>query len=134
VVEFRNLATTPAIGNQLHALQYGRLAGFQQLRANGIMTDKFTSALLAALNESAEIKESDWSSLEAVLRGPIDAVDAVGEKGRVGRVAIDTVEATDAVEPVAPVEVRRQAAAPQTAENRFAATISSGMAKIRSGR
>jgi hypothetical protein len=68
-----------------------------------IMTDRFMSAALAALNESAEVKESDWNSIEAVLRGSHD-----------------------------PVDVGLQAAGPQLPENRFAATISSGLAKIRS--
>ena len=36
------------------------------------MPDKLTSALLAALNESAEIKESDWLQLERTLRGHLD--------------------------------------------------------------
>lgn len=68
------------------------------------MADKFTSALLAALNESAEINESDWNAIEPVPRAPID-----------------------------PVEVELHAAGPLVSENRFAATISSVMAKIRSG-
>jgi hypothetical protein len=70
-----------------------------------IMPDRFASALLAALNESAEVKESDWNSIEAVLRGSLNLVDT---------------------EP--------QLASAQISENRFAATVSSGMAKIRSGR
>src|SRR3979411_366344 len=37
-----------------------------------IMTEIFMSAVLAALNESAEVKESDWNSIEAVLRGSHD--------------------------------------------------------------
>lgn len=68
------------------------------------MTDRFMSAVLAALNESAEVKESDWNSIERVLRGSLDSID-----------------------------VQPQMAGLHTAENRFAATISSGMAKIRSG-
>lgn len=67
------------------------------------MTDRFMSAVLAALNESAEVKESDWNSTETVLRGPADQAGI-------------------------------QAPAPQAAEDRFAATVSSCMAKIRSGR
>jgi hypothetical protein len=63
------------------------------------------SVVLAALNQSAEVKESDWNSIEAVLRGPVGLVD-----------------------------VGLQAAGSQVSENRFAATISSGMARIRSGR
>ena len=69
----------------------------------GPMPDRLTSALLAALNESTEIKESDWQQLERVLRGRLDAGDG------------------------------RPAAEPRTgSENRFAATICSGMAKVRS--
>ena len=92
------------------------------------MTDKFTSALLAALNESAEMKESDWNSIEAVLRQPIDAVDPI-EKN-------DAADQGAAIEPAEPVDVEWQTAPQfperQDGENRFAATISSGMAKIRS--
>jgi hypothetical protein len=36
------------------------------------MSDDFTSTLLAALNESAEVNETDWRSVEAVLRGRAD--------------------------------------------------------------
>ena len=61
------------------------------------------SVVLAALNQSAEVKESDWNSIEAVLRGSVDAAD-----------------------------VGLQAVGQQVSENRFAATVSSGMAKIRS--
>lgn len=68
------------------------------------MSDRFTDALLAALNESAEANESDWDSVAAVLREPVDLVD-----------------------------VPAQQPAP-TSENRFAATVSSCMAKIREGR
>ena len=68
-----------------------------------IMTDRFMSAALAALNQSAEVDESDWNSIEAVLRGSVD-----------------------------PVDVEPRAVRPQVSENRFAATISSGMAKVRS--
>jgi hypothetical protein len=64
------------------------------------MPESFTSALLAALNDSTVVKESEWAAVEAVLRGhPIK------------------------LEP-RPVEL--------ASENRFAATISSGMAKVRS--
>ena len=69
------------------------------------MTDRIMSAVLAALNQSAEVKESDWNSIEAVLPGPVGLVD-----------------------------VSLKAAGSQVSENRFAATISSGMARIRSGR
>jgi predicted negative regulator of RcsB-dependent stress response len=66
------------------------------------MTDKFLSAVLTALNESAEVKESDWNSIEAVLRGQAVLADT-----------------------------RRKTAVSQVSDNRFAATISCGMAKIR---
>ena len=69
------------------------------------MTDRFMTAVLAALNESAEVKEADWHSIEALLRGSVDPVDVVP-----------------------------RAAGPQVSENRFAATICSGIAKVRSGR
>jgi len=66
------------------------------------MPDKLTSALLAALNESTEIKDSDWLQLERALRGQVDGAD------------------------------RRPDIEPKTAsENRFAATVCSGMAKVR---
>jgi len=66
------------------------------------MPDKLTSALLAALNESTEIKASDWLQLESALRGQLDGAD------------------------------RRPDIGPKTAsENRFAATVCSGMAKVR---
>lgn len=64
------------------------------------MPDRLTSALLAALNESTEIKESDWLQLERALRG-------------------DGADSRRGVEPNA------------GSENRFAATICSGMAKVR---
>jgi hypothetical protein len=66
------------------------------------MPDRLTSALLAALNESTEIKESDWLQLERALRGQSDGTD--GKPG---------------VEPKT------------DSENRFAATVCSGMAKVR---
>jgi hypothetical protein len=72
-----------------------------------IMADRFTSALLAALNEAAEVKEGDWNSIEAVLRAPV------------GRQASGALPAQGSG---------------SLPENRFAATISSGMARIRSGR
>ena len=70
------------------------------------MSDRFTDALLAALNEAAEEDESDWDSIAAVLRGPVAPADA------------QTQEAVD----------------PPASENRFAATVSSCMARIREGR
>ena len=66
------------------------------------MPDRLTSALLAALNESSEIKESDWLQLERALRGQSDEVDSKPD-----------------VEPKA------------GSENRFATTVCSGMAKVR---
>ena len=68
----------------------------------GSMPDRLTSALLAALNESTEIKEGDWLQLERALRGQLDGVDRKPD-----------------VEPKA------------GSENRFAATVCSGMAKVR---
>ena len=70
-----------------------------------IMTDRFMSAALAALNQSAEVEERVWNSIEAVLPRPVGLVD-----------------------------VSLKVAGSQVSENRFAATISSGMARIRSGR
>lgn len=70
------------------------------------MSDRLTSALLAALNESTEIKESDWLTLERALRGQLDRLESL-----------------PATEPTAGLENR--------SENRFAATVCSGMAKIR---
>jgi hypothetical protein len=67
------------------------------------MPDRLTSVLLAALNQSTEIKESDWLQLEGALRGQLDGVES------------------------------RPGVEPKTAsENRFAATVCSGMAKVRS--
>ena len=40
-----------------------------------IMPDRFSSGLPAALNDSVEVKESDWNSIAAVLRGPINPPD-----------------------------------------------------------
>ena len=68
------------------------------------MPDNFTSALLAALNNSAEIKAGDWASIEAVLRPSQGASD--GGQQSLGF----------------------------SPENRLAATVSSGMAKIRARR
>ena len=96
------------------------------------MTDKFTSALLAALNESGEVKESDWRSIEAVLRGPLEQPAPLEAIKPVDQVA--PVEPVDPFEAAAPSEAAVTAprpATPWTAENRFAAMISSGMAKIR---
>ena len=78
----------------------GMTAGWR--KRMGPMPDKLTSALLAALNESTEIKDSDWLQLERALRGQVDGAD------------------------------RRPDIEPKTAsENRFAATVCSGMAKVR---
>lgn len=70
------------------------------------VSDRLTSALLAALNESTEIKESDWLTLERALRGQLDRLDSLH-----------------------PTE--RNAGLESRSENRFAATVCSGMAKIR---
>jgi hypothetical protein len=70
------------------------------------MSDKFTDALLKALNESTEVKESDWNSIAAVLRGPTVAAAAPSQ---------ETI-------------------CLPASENRYAATVSSCMAKIREGR
>jgi hypothetical protein len=65
------------------------------------MADSFTGALLAALNNSTVVKESEWAAVEAALRG-------------------------------SETKLEPQRVVLQTSENRFAATISSGLAKIRS--
>jgi hypothetical protein len=67
-----------------------------------IMTDRFMSAVLAALNESTEVEESDWKSITATHRATVDAADAV-----------------------------QQAVELEVSENRFAETVSFGMAKVR---
>ncbi len=72
------------------------------------MTDSFTRALLAALNESAEVKESDWNSIAELLRDPPEAQPQASE-----------------TEPVSS-ENRFVAS-----ENRFAETVSYFMAKVR---
>jgi hypothetical protein len=69
-----------------------------------IMPDKFISAVLAALNESTELVESDWNPIEPAPAEPVDTVEA---------------------EP--------PGAGLEGSEIRFAATVSSCMAKIRSG-
>lgn len=69
------------------------------------MSDKFSNALLAALNASVEVKEGDWDSIAKVLRGSVNTIDEGSE---------DTE--------------------PQTPENRFAATVSTYMAKVRAHR
>ena len=73
------------------------------------MADRFTSALLAALNDSVEVKESDWNSIAEVLRASREAVDT-------------------AVEAVAPLDSANQFAA---SENRLAETVFSYVAKVR---
>ena len=75
------------------------------------MTDSFTRALLAALNESAEVKESDWNSIAELLRDPPEAPQPQASP-----------------EPVSS-ENRFVAS-----ENRFAETVSSFMAKVRAVR
>ena len=67
------------------------------------MPDRFTIALLSALNNSTEDKGYDWNSIEDILSGRNTPVDSGSS----------------------PVEL-------QVSENRFAATISSGMARLRS--
>jgi hypothetical protein len=67
------------------------------------MSDRFTTALLAALNESTEFKDSGWNSIEEALRcGPRD--------------------------PASRPPALKQATVD---ENRFAATICLGMGKGR---
>ena len=68
------------------------------------MPDKFISAVLAALNKSTELAERDWNPIEPAPDEPVDKVEAVP--------------------PGAGLEA---------SEVRFAATVSSCMAKIRSG-
>lgn len=63
------------------------------------MTNTFMSAVLAALNDTSELKADDWNTIEAT--GPV----------RIGAAV--------------PLDVT------QASENRFAATISFGMEKIR---
>lgn len=65
------------------------------------MTDRFMSAVLAALNETSELKAGDWNSIETALPVRIPVGGAL------------------------PLEVT------QASENRFAATVSFGMEKIR---
>jgi hypothetical protein len=67
------------------------------------MSERITSALLEALNNATEIKERDWASIEEALQSCSNPVDV------------------------------QQPFAPRTPENRFAATISSGITKLRSG-
>ena len=67
------------------------------------MSAKFLSAALAALNESSVVAESDWNSPEASSNKPID-------------LPCDGLQTSEA----------------QGSENRFAVTVSSCMAKIRS--
>ena len=70
------------------------------------MSDRFTSALLAALNESDEVKGSDSSSTAAAPH-------------------------EDAVRPL---DTGPAAPESEVSDNRFAAIISSCIAKFRSGR
>ena len=69
------------------------------------MADKMISALLAALNESAEIKGSDWPQLQIILGSQFDRADALSKS-----------------------DIRLD----MRSENRFAAMVCSGMAKARS--
>ncbi len=73
------------------------------------MADRFTSALLAALNDSAEVQESDWNSLVEILRASREASGV----------------APKSVEPAASL---KQFVA---SENRLAETVVSYMAKVR---
>ena len=65
------------------------------------MPDLFSSELLAALNELVGVKESEQNSIPAAVRGPLALADVAS--------------------------LDRDAAS----ENRFAATISSVMARVR---
>lgn len=65
------------------------------------MTDRFMSAVLAALNETSEIKPGDWNSIE------------IAQLARI------------------PVGAALRLDVTQASENRFAVTISIGMEKIR---
>jgi hypothetical protein len=69
------------------------------------MSQRITDVLLSALNDSTELQESDWRSIEEVLRGRFN-----------------------------PAEGQPKPSKSEVSENRFAATISSGMARIRAGR
>jgi hypothetical protein len=101
------LPSVPAISIFFESLYSSSKPAFDSSIPLGhlIMPDRFMSAVLTALNESAEVKQSDWQSIEAVLRGA-----------------------------VAPADVELQGAGPRISENRFAATVSSCMARARSGR
>jgi hypothetical protein len=79
---------------------------FERCHRRWGMPDRFSNALLAALNESAEVRDSDWNSIADVLRAPISATCSRPQ------MSID-----------APFS-----------ENRFAATIGSCMARVRDGR
>jgi hypothetical protein len=69
------------------------------------MPQRITDVLLSAFNDSTELRESDWRSIEEVLRGRFDSAEILPKPSK-----------------------------PDVSENRFAATISSGMARIRAGR
>ena len=69
------------------------------------MSTEFMSAVLAALNETAEVEEGDRDPSQTVPTEPAEAIDIA-------------LQATD----------------PQSSETRFAAIVSSCMAKIRSAR
>jgi hypothetical protein len=47
------------------------------------MTDRFMSAVLAALNESAEVTENDWNSIEAAIRRPVNLVGVEADDAQV---------------------------------------------------
>jgi hypothetical protein len=92
------------------------------------MQDRFSRALLAALNESAEVKESEWNSIAAVLRAPIDSTETRPQERVFAPVLERRLAAT------APVSDSRLAATAPVPENRFAATVSCCMARLREGR
>jgi hypothetical protein len=92
------------------------------------MPDRFSRALLAALNESVEVKESEWNAIAAVLRAPIDPSE-IGPQESVFTPARERRLAA-----TAPTLDRRFAEVAPVSENRFAATISCCMARLREGR
>jgi hypothetical protein len=89
--------------NQINTSAIGvlRLRNLASTSGMSIVSTRFMSAVLAALNESSELSESDLNSIEAVRVEPVVEVDA--------------------------------SAGPLGSEIRFAATVGSCMAKIRSG-
>ena len=92
------------------------------------MQDRFSSALLAALNDSVEVRESDWNSIAAVWREPIDPTERRSQEMAFAPARESRFAATT------PVADSRFAATASVSENRFAATISCCMARLREGR